>query len=525
MLTIHNPILPGYNPDPSICRVGDDFYLVTSTFEYFPGLPIYHSRDLAHWRLLGYALDRPEQLDLTGVPSSGGLYAPTLRYHDGTFYIINTMVAHPKHPVNSNFIVTATNPAGPWSNPVWVDGAPGIDPSLLFDDDGRMWYCGNRTPPAGEQFTGHREIWLSELDPITFQLTGPTYALWDGALRVGVHAEAPHLYKIDGTYYLLIAEGGTHYNHAVTIARAENITGPYEGSPRNPVLTHRNLGAGSPITSTGHADIVQLQDGTWWMVLLATRPYAHQYYNMGRESFIVPLEWLEGWPVASPGTGKIEWTYPGPDLPPQRWPAPPACDNFEAPTLAPVWNYRRTPHDPVIDLAARPGWLRLPLIPHTLGDLACPAFVGRRQQHMVFTARCAMEFTPAAPGECAGLTVIQNDDHQMRCERALDANGAGVVRLIVRDGGQDSEIASLPCSADHLYLMVDVEGADYRFYVAEEPEAWQPLGDVVDGRVISTHHAGGFTGVFVGMFATASGAESANHADFDWFEYVGQEHA
>ncbi|MBN1451097.1 MAG: glycoside hydrolase family 43 protein, partial [Anaerolineales bacterium] len=210
-MTFRNPILPGFYPDPSVCRVGEDYYLVTSTFEYFPGLPIFHSRDLVHWQQLGHVIDRPTQLSLDGLKYSRGLYAPTIRYYDGTFYVINTLVPNFENPTPpyGNFIVTATNPAGPWSDPYWLDDAPGIDPSLLFDDDGRVWYTGNRVPPAGESYSGHREIWLQELDLNSMQLIGEKYALWDGAAKFAIHPEAPHLYHIGDTYYLMIAEGGT----------------------------------------------------------------------------------------------------------------------------------------------------------------------------------------------------------------------------------------------------------------------------------------------------------------------------
>lgn len=251
--TFRNPILPGFYPDPSICRVGEDYYLVTSTFEYFPGLPIFHSRDLVHWRQIGHVLDRPSQLNLDGILASRGLYAPTIRYHEGVFYVINTFVGSHYDTLTSladhegNFIVTSTDPAGPWSEPYWLDGAPGIDPSLFFDDDDRVWYTGNRVPPQGGDYPHHKEIWLQELDLETMQLTGPTYSPWDGAVKGNLEAEAPHLYKVGSFYYLLVAEAGTEHNHAVTIARSKSITGPYTGNPRNPILTHRHLGYDYPI--------------------------------------------------------------------------------------------------------------------------------------------------------------------------------------------------------------------------------------------------------------------------------------
>ncbi|HHE72603.1 MAG TPA: glycoside hydrolase family 43 protein, partial [Chloroflexi bacterium] len=284
--TFRNPILSGFYPDPSICRVGDDYYLVNSSFEYFPGLPIFHSRDLVHWRQIGHVLDRPEQLNLDGVRPSGGLYAPTIRYHAGTFYVTNTLVDGPGP--KGNFIVTATDPAGPWSEPVWLDDAPGIDPSLFFDEDGRVWYVGNRHAFEGH-YPGHCEIWLQELDLENMTLVGERYLLWDGALKGAVYAEGPHLYRVNDHYYLMIAEGGTGHDHAVTIARSDSITGPYYPNPRNPILTHRHLGQDYPIVGTGHADLVETQYGEWWMVALAMRPYDGYFYNLGRETFLIPV--------------------------------------------------------------------------------------------------------------------------------------------------------------------------------------------------------------------------------------------
>jgi len=327
----HNPILPGCYPDPSICRVGEDYYLVTSTFEYFPGLPIFHSRDLVHWHQIGHVLDRASQLPLDEVRPSGGLYAPTIRFSNGTFYVINTLVDGKTK--SGNFIVTARDPAGPWSEPDWLEAAQGIDPSLFFEDNGKVWYVGTRLR-ANREYEGHTEIWLQELDLSSMQLVGEIYILWDGALKKAIWAEAPHIYKIHGLYYLMIAEGGTAHNHAVTIARSDKLSGPYEVNPRNPILTHRHLGLDYPIVGTGHADLVETQTGEWWLVCLAMRPYGGYFYNLGRETFLVPVRWEEGWPVVSPGIGRVELTYPAPNLPEHPWPEIPARDDFDTSALA-----------------------------------------------------------------------------------------------------------------------------------------------------------------------------------------------
>ena len=278
MKSIENPILPGFYPDPSICRVGEDFYLVTSSFAFFPGVPVFHSRDLIHWEQIGHVLTRPEQLPLNCRHISGGIYAPTLRYFDGTFYMITTNVDG-----IGDFVCTAQDPAGPWSDMHIVHGAPGIDPSLFFDEDGSCWMCGN------DWSKGYGVIWVAPFDTNTFSLCGERVDLWRGAMHDAWAPEAPHIYKKDGWYYLMIAEGGTEFFHSETIARAESITGKYKGYPGNPILTHRHLGYGAPITNTGHADLVELADGSWYMVLLACRPIEGYHLNMGRETFITPV--------------------------------------------------------------------------------------------------------------------------------------------------------------------------------------------------------------------------------------------
>ena len=249
-----NPILPGFYPDPSICRVGADYYLVTSSFEYFPGIPISHSRDLVHWRQLGHVLARPSQLSLAGIASSQGIFAPTIREHDGTFYVVSTNVSG-----GGSFLVTARDPAGPWSDPIWIHEAEfTMDPSLSFTPDGRALYLRHG---GGE----HGGAYQAELDLATGRLLGEPQLLWRGT--GGIWPEGPHLYAIDGRQYLLLAEGGTSTGHRVTIARSQSPYGPFEPDPDNPVLTHADRPE-EPIQATGHADLVQTEAGDWWMVLL-----------------------------------------------------------------------------------------------------------------------------------------------------------------------------------------------------------------------------------------------------------------
>jgi xylan 1,4-beta-xylosidase len=514
-----NPILPGFYPDPSICRVGEDYYLVTSSFEYFPGLPIFHSRDLVNWEQIGHALDRPSQLDLDDIRPSAGLYAPTIRFHDGTFYIINTLIDG--KTTSGNFIVTATNPAGPWSEPHWLPEARGIDPSLFFDDDGRTWYIGNRTRET-QEFPGHCEIWLQELDLTTMHLIGPDYALWEGAVKRAIWPEGPHLYKIDGVYYLLISEAGTGHDHAVTVARGERVTGPFEGYSRNPILTHRHLGWDYPIVGVGHSDLVETQNGEWWLVLLGMRPAEGYHFNLGRETFLAPVTWEQGWPVVNVGVGRVESVGVAPDLVERRWHQPPACDHFDAPRLAPLWNLIRTPRTPFWSFSERPGHLRLRLRPETIQERVNPSFVGRRQQHFDFAVSACLEFSPQTESECAGLVLLQNDAFQFRLVLTREADQL-LVTLIQRARGEDVALATHPVPAGRVYLKASAVGQAYSFYAATQPETWFPLAESIDGRILSTRVAGGYVGAYIGMYASSNGQPSQNCADFDWFEYIGTE--
>ncbi|KRE98517.1 arabinofuranosidase [Paenibacillus sp. Soil766] len=520
MRMFRNPILPGFYPDPSICRVGEDYYMVTSTFEYFPGVPIFHSKDLVNWRQIGHVLDRPSQLNLDGTPASRGIYAPTIRYHEGIFYMITTFVESATG-ARKNFFVTAADPAGDWSEPYWLNDAPGIDPSLFFDDDGKVYYTGNRVPPEGQQYPKHMEIWLQELDLETKQLTGPKLSLWDGALKQ-IHAqEGPHLYKINGYYYLVIAEGGTGFTHSVTIARSSSLAGPYENCKMNPILTHRHLGSQYGIVNVGHADLVETQHGEWWMVCLASRPYGGPYRNMGRETFLVPVAWENGWPVVNPGRGIIEWEMPSPNLPEKRWPSLPVCDHFDAPVLEERWNFIRTPRGQFWNLTENPGHLRLKLKPESMTQEVNPSFVGRRQQHISYAVRTAMAFTPKGTTETAGFVALQNHNFQYRFECAMLSSGKAVVRVICRENGIETELGSKVIEAGKMFLKLEAIGQSLRFDVAKEAEQWETVVEQADGTVLSTDKAGGFVGAYIGLFASGNGEASSNYADFDYFEYVG----
>ena len=295
-----NPVLSGFYPDPSICRVGEDYYMVNSSFAYFPGIPVFHSRDLAHWEQIGNALDREEQLPLSGSEISRGIFAPPNRYHEGTYYIITTNVDH-----GGNFVITAQDPKGPWSVPHYLgDAAEGIDPSLFFDEDGKCYYVGTRPNPSGVRHNGDWEIWIEELDLHAMCLKGAGTAVWKGALKDCIWPEGPHLYKKDGWYYLMIAEGGTGPEHSISIARSRSLREWFCGCKRNPIFTHRNLGRDYPVIYAGHGDLVDDADGNWYVVMLASRP-CEGHCSIGRETFLAKVEWEDGWPVINPGIGHL----------------------------------------------------------------------------------------------------------------------------------------------------------------------------------------------------------------------------
>jgi xylan 1,4-beta-xylosidase len=518
MRKFENPVLPGFYPDPSAIRVGEDYYLVTSSFEFYPGVPIFHSKDLVNWRQIGHVLDRPSQLNLDAIDPSRGIWAPTLRYNDGVFYLITTIVDNEKEC--HNFYVTATDPAGNWSDPVWLDDAPGIDPSLFFDEDGKVYYTGNRVPPEGQQYPKHMDIWLQELDLASGKLIGQKTSIWQGALKVGHAQEGPHLYKIGKWYYVLIAEGGTGHTHAITIARSESVAGPYEGYKGNPILTHRHLGRSYPIVNVGHGELIETQNGDWWMFCLASRPYGGYYRNLGRETFLVPVIWEQGWPVVSPGKGIIEAEVEAPNLPETPWPPLPARDDFDQSELAPIWNFLRTPRSDFWSLKDKPGSLRLKLKTESITAVENPAFVGRRQQHMSFRAETAMHFAPKESGDRAGIVLLQNADFQFRVEYG-SFDGPNEIRFIERKYGQESVLASASFSGDQLELKVEAHGQQYSFFWREAGTVeWLPLGDAADGsEVLSTDKAGGFTGAYMGMYAAGSASGQQHYADFDWFSY------
>jgi xylan 1,4-beta-xylosidase len=495
-MKIQNPVIPGFHPDPSVCRVGEDYYLVTSTFEYFPGVPVFHSRDLVHWRQIGHCLTRGSQLPLEGARSSGGIYAPTIRYHDGTFYMVTTNVTGGGH-----FYVHTRDPAGEWSEPVWVEGVE-IDPSLFFDDDGKVYFT----------YKARGTIYQYEIDVETGQALTEKRPVWPGT--GGQHPEGPHLYKIDGRYYLMLAEGGTSYCHMETIAQSETPWGPFEGCPHNPILTHRSTD--SPIQATGHADLIQAHDGSWWMVFLGIRP-VRSHHHLGRETFLAPVSWTaDGWPVVG-HDGMVSLEMKAQTLPLHPWDEESARDDFDAQNLRLCWNFLRNPHPEDWSLADRPGWLRLNGSAVTLDAVDSPAWIGRRQEHFDCRAAALLEFDPQNDGEEAGLTALMNERHHYEIAVTRLA-GRRCVIVRRRIGSLAAIVAQERIGAGPVTLEIEAHPEMFTFSYAPQGREPRALAQG-ETRYLSSEVARTFTGVYFAMYAAGNGQASAAPAFFDWFEY------
>ena len=531
-----NPILTGFYPDPSICRVGEDYYLVNSTFAYFPGIPVFHSKDLVNWRLIGHVMSRNEQMDLRGMGVSRAIFAPTIRYHEGLFYVTCTLVDG-----GGNFIVTAKDPAGPWSNPVWLPEVNGIDPSPFFDEDGRAYIIYNSIPPDNQSlYDGHRTIRINEFDPKSLKITSDNRVLVNGGTDISQKPswiEGPHIFKRHGYYYLLAAEGGTYENHSVVIFRSKTLDGPFVPYEKNPVLTQRHLPGSrqQPITSVGHADLVELPDGEWQAVFLATRPYEGNHYNTGRETYLVPVNWKNEWPEFNPGYEEVQYQYPLP-LPAKKLSDHTYSgnftvrDEFNSNILHPDWIFLRNPEEDWHSLAGNKGALTLRLRPQTCMGSSNPTFIARRQQHHQGEATTSLTFKAASGNEKAGLLVFQNEDHFYYLCQSVE-NGKAVVQLYqslknTKDSNDMKLLASLPLSlraGNPLHLKIAARVDTYAFYYSLDGKTWQVLKDDVDARWLSTQTSGGFVGCVYALYASSHGQESQTKAAYHWFEYSGND--
>lgn len=500
-----NPVLPGFYSDPSVCRVGGDYYMVHSSFGYFPGVPIFHSKNLVNWEQIGHVLTTPGQASLEKAGVTLGIFAPTIRCHQGTYYMITTNVTS-----KGNFFVTARDPRGPWSDPVWID-MPGIDPSLFFDDDGKVW----ATSAVNWGKNIHKGIRLAQIDPATGKLLTPIRNVWAGT--GGRYPEGPHIYKKDGFYYLMIAEGGTQFGHKVTIARSTHIDGPYEANPGNPIMTHADRNAETSLfQGVGHGDMVEAADGSWFMLAHAFRANG-EHQILGRETVLAPVRWdKQAWPVVN-GDGTVSTEMVAPSLPaPVRKQSYAQHDAFDGPRLGLAWNHLHQPVGAHYSLTQRPGYLRLLGAPATLAKPDDLTFVGRRQQHLDFEAATLLEFDPRRDGQEAGLTLFKDGDHHYKLSIRTDGERRVVV-LSYHLGKIHHVARQATLAPGPVRLRVSGDKDTYAFSYAQGSGNWQELGQA-DTRYLSSVTAGGFTGVYIGLYASADAAPAAP-ADIDWFDY------
>ena len=479
-MNLPNPLIPGFNPDPSIVRVGEDYYLATSTFEYLPGLPIYHSRDLVTWTHVANVAVRDEQLGVVNAPTNLGVWAPTIRFHDGLFYLIVTDTAG-----RGTCIFTATDPAGEWSDGVVVD-LEGIDPDLAWDLDGTAYITYSGLVLSGPDIGAHRGIEQIVVDVATGEVLEPKRSLWSG--DGGMFPEAPHLYHVGEHWYMMVAEGGTERGHSISIARSRSPRGPFVSCPDNPLVTAR--GTARPVQCTGHGDLVEGPDGQWYVVMLGTRPrgMVRSFSALGRETFISPArwtreEWLEIDPVELNPRDGFGWS-----------------EDFDGP-LGPEWMGVRRRPDQVSDVTSRPGWLTLTGEGEGMGAFR-PVFVGHRQEHQTCEIRAVVDASQGV----GGLAVRYEEGFHYEVEAG---NGTVTARAVVPgfvrestvdvpDGVVTLVLASAPAVAEGMghtssdMVSLGFVGSDGSVEVLEE----------VDGRYLSNEVAASFTGRVFGVYAT-----------------------
>ncbi|WP_256011880.1 glycoside hydrolase family 43 protein [Desertivirga xinjiangensis] len=530
-ILLKNPVLPGFYPDPSICKAGEDYYLVNSTFSYFPGIPVFHSKDLKNWKQIGNVIERSSQMDFMGERITRGLFAPSISFHNGTYYVACTDIDN-----GGNFIVTAKNPAGPWSNPVYLKEVRGIDPSLFFDG-GKAYIVYNSEAPARKPlYEGHRTVRVYELDMLNLKVRGEETILVNGGADISkkpVWIEGPHLYKRKNFYYLMAAEGGTGVNHSEVIFRSKDIRGPFMPYDKNPILTQRHLDPKrkDPITSVGHADLIEGPDGSTFAVFLGARPYDGDFYNTGRETFIAPVAWLDDWPVINYGNEEVQYSYkagwkefPNKDI-------NPLSGNFSTTYhfesyLDPQFLFLRTRDTSWYSFEKENGGLTIKLLPETVMGLGNPAFIGRRQQHLTSSGSVEMEFATKMENEKSGLIILQSEEHFYYLCKSFK-QGKDVVQLFKSTPkSKEMELISereLGKKDAKIYLKIAASKDSYSFWYSLKRNKWTLLKEGLDARFLSTKTAGGFVGSLFGMYVTSSAKPSGNSAVYKWFSYSGSD--
>lgn len=518
----YNPILSGFFPDPSICRKGDDFYIVNSTFSFFPCIPVFHSTDLANWKQIGHVLDRAEQFPNTDQPVSYGIFAPAITYnpHNETFYMTTTYVGG-----GGNFVVTAKDPAGPWSNPIWLPEVQGIDPSLFFDEDGRAYIVNNQDPEGEILYKGHKAIWIQEYNVETNQTFGPRKVLRNGGHNLAekpIWIEGPHIYKINGYYYLMAAEGGTSIDHRQVIFRSRNVMGPYETNPSNPILTQRDLDRNRkyPITNAGHADLIETPSGAWYSIFLACRPYTPEnHFNIGRETFILPVSWNEdSWPVILDKGLEIPMILNLPegvalmqDIPGYMQQGNFSfVEYFKSEKLPLEWMFLRTPVEKWHESDLNQGGIWLEARPANLRERKQPSFIGTRQRHHNFNAETSLHFLPKGETDLAGLVLFQNEGYHLTLGVTKDKDDYVVV-LQKAEKVQD-EITKLILNKvvlpnsfrGRICLQASCKSGEFNFSYKLSDDQWIVLADKIDAKYLSTEIARGFIGTILGLYASSN---------------------
>ena len=524
-MSIINPILPGFNPDPSILRVGDDYYIATSTFEWFPGVQIHHSKDLVHWKLIARPLNRLSQLNMAGNPNSCGIWAPCLSFHEGTFYLVYSDVKTFRGEFKDvyNFLVTSENILGEWSEPVYLNSS-GFDPSLFHDTDGRKWLVNMLWDHRkGKQPFGG--ILLQEYSHEKKKLTGPVKNIFQGTDIQKV--EGPHLYKRNGYYYLLTAEGGTVLRHSVTMARSKKIDGPYQVDPENPVLTSY-FNPELKLQRAGHASLVDTQNGEWYMTHLCGRHVPSRgRCTMGRETAIQKMKWTDdGWIRLEGGGNEPLVEVPAPKLPLHKWGQEPVRDDFNGTQLNIHFQSLRIKlEEDTLSLTEKPGFLRLKGR-ESLNSHHTQALVARRQQSFFYTAETCIDFQPDNFQQMAGLICLYDNrnyyylyiTYEENIGRCLDIMWSmdGVTQFLLEDKLSIVEKGMY-------YLKADVQYDKLRFFHSADGKKWNRIGPDYDYSTLSDEFEafGGdahFTGSFVGICCQdLLGSRKA--ADFDYFEY------
>lgn len=524
----HNPILRGFNPDPSIIRVGSDYYIATSTFEWFPGVQIHHSRDLVNWQLISRPLSRRSQLDMLGVPDSCGVWAPCLTYDQGTFYLVysNVRSFDGVWKDTPNFLVTTNDISSDWSEPAFLS-ASGFDGSLFHDEDGRKWYISMLVDHRKGKFFGG--IILQELSTETEKLIGPVYRIFTGT-ELGC-TEGPHLYKRNGYYYLILAEGGTEYGHAVSLARSKTITGPYELHPENPIISARDKPK-LALQKTGHADWVETQNGDTYIVFLTGRPLSELgRCTLGRETAIEELDWrVDHWPYLKSGDNSARVEVPVNGLDSYPFPEISERDDFEEEVLNIHFQSLRVPiSEDWLSLHFRPGYLRL-FGRESLTSFHEQSLIARRIQHFDIMASTCLEFEPKTFQQMAGLVCYYNTSHY--CYLNLsggDKEGEKFLNIVVCDNFSISECLDQPFDLkgiNRIYLKAHFKRTTLQFFYATEEGKWREIGPLLDGSILSddyvregsNRYRPAFTGAFVGLCCQDLTGRKL-HADFDWFEY------